>query len=78
VRCYFMRDGHIAAVDLVPDTSDAAAIEQAQERFTRRQDKFTGFEVWDRARVVHRQPPPAPKYAVDSNSSTTGGHGEAA
>ena len=57
MRCYFMQDGHIGAVELLTDTSDAAAIAQAQALFEERKDKFAGFEVWDRARFVHRYPP---------------------
>lgn len=56
MRCYFMRDGHIAAVELLSDVSDAAAIAQAVVLFKDRQDKYAGFEVWDRARFVHRFP----------------------
>lgn len=51
-----MRDGHIAAVELLTDVSDAAAIAQAQTLFAERKDKYAGFEVWDRARFVHRFP----------------------
>lgn len=57
MRCYFIRDGHIGAVELLTDTSDAAAIAQAQALFEQRKDKFAGFEVWDRARFVYRYPP---------------------
>ncbi|MGH6983109.1 MAG: hypothetical protein ACRED7_02205 [Stellaceae bacterium] len=57
MRCYFMRDGHIGAVEILADTSDAAAVAQAQALFEQRKDKFAGFEVWDRARFVHRYPP---------------------
>lgn len=57
MRCYFMRDGHIGAVEMLTDASDAAAIAQAQALFERCKDKFVGFEVWDRARFVYRYPP---------------------
>jgi|SRR5690348_16398739 len=57
VRCYFMRNGHIGAVELLTDESDAAAIAQAQTLFEERKHKYVGFEVWDRARFVHRFPP---------------------
>lgn len=57
MRCYFMRDGHIGAVEMLTGTSDAAAIAQAQALFEQCKDKFAGFEVWDRARFVHRYPP---------------------
>lgn len=56
MRCYFMRDGHIAAVEVLVDVSDAAAIAQAQALFAERREKYGGFEVWDRARFVYRFP----------------------
>jgi len=49
MRCYVMRDGHIGAVELLTDVSDAAAIARAQALFEQRKDKFAGFEVRDRA-----------------------------
>lgn len=51
-----MRDGHIAAVELLSDVSDAAAIAQALVLFKEHQDKYAGFEIWDRARFVYRFP----------------------
>ncbi|HEV2162209.1 MAG TPA: hypothetical protein VGR52_08270 [Stellaceae bacterium] len=51
-----MRDGHIAAVELLSDASDAAAIAQALVLFKERQDKYASFEIWDRARFVYRFP----------------------
>jgi len=51
-----MRDGHIAAVELLTDASDAAALAQARKLFEERKDKYAGFEIWDRARFVHRFP----------------------
>ncbi|MDE2228509.1 MAG: hypothetical protein KGL11_05655 [Alphaproteobacteria bacterium] len=54
MRCYFMRGGHIGAVEVLTDSSDAAAIKQAEGLFRERSEKFDGFEIWDRARFVHR------------------------
>lgn len=51
-----MRDGHIAAVELLTDVSDAVVIAQALVLFKERQDKYAGFEIWDRARFVYRFP----------------------
>ncbi|MDE1903843.1 MAG: hypothetical protein KGI46_08305 [Alphaproteobacteria bacterium] len=56
MRCYFLRDGHIGAVELLTDVSDEAAIKEAEALFKERQDKYAGYEVWDRARFVHRFP----------------------
>jgi len=61
MRCYFMRNGHIGAVELLTDVSDAAAIAQATALFEERKHKFVGFEVWGRARFVHRFPPDGKK-----------------
>jgi len=51
-----MRDGHIGAVEELTDVSDTEAIAQALVLFKERQDKYTGFEIWDRARFVYRFP----------------------
>jgi len=56
MRCYFLREGHIGAVELLTDASDEAAIKEAEALFAERKDKFTHYEVWDRARFVHRFP----------------------
>jgi hypothetical protein len=64
VRCYFMRKGQFVAVEVLTDASDTAAVKQAEEQFTNRsEESFSGFEVWDRARLVHRHPQSLPKYA---------------
>jgi len=58
-----MRHGHIGAVELVTDASDEAAIKQALGLFeTRGKEGFVGFEIWDRARLVHRHPQSLPKF----------------
>ena len=57
MRCYFMRGGHIVAVEVLDVAADAHAIEQAAKLFASRKDEmFDGFEVWDRARFIHRFP----------------------
>jgi hypothetical protein len=68
VRCYLMRDGHIGAVELVSDASDEAALAEAKALFAKRNDVFSGFEIWDRARFVHRHPPLPPKYTRGTGS----------
>lgn len=63
MRCYLMRKGHIGDVEVLTDESDDAAIRQADALFeTRNAEEFEGFEIWDRARFVHRHPPAPPKY----------------
>ena len=77
MRCYFMREGHIGAVEMVTDASDEAAVAEAKSLFAKRKDAFSGFEIWDRARFVHRHPAPAPKYARTADASGDDrGHGQ--
>jgi hypothetical protein len=65
MRCYFMRDGHIEAVEELPGLSDEQAIEKAHALFSERKHLFEGFEVWDRTRVLIRHPEsPAPNSVV--------------
>ncbi len=57
MRCYFMRSSHIVDVEVLDVTDDTKTVEQAAKHFaTRQADKFDGFEVWDRARFIHRFP----------------------
>jgi hypothetical protein len=58
VRCYFMRGGHIAGVELLDVKSDEEAIEKCVALFEERKSRFEGFEVWDRARKIAEGPPP--------------------
>lgn len=57
MRCYFMRGGHIAAVEILNVKSDEEAVEKCKGLFEERKSKFEGFEVWDRARKVAAGPP---------------------
>jgi hypothetical protein len=51
--CYFLRDGHVAGVEMMPlGLSDKDAIARAQLLLSKRKGLFDGFEVWDRARFV--------------------------
>jgi hypothetical protein len=59
MRCYFMRDGHIEAVEELPELGDDEAIAKARALFLERKNFYQGFEVWDRARVLLRHPEPA-------------------
>jgi hypothetical protein len=55
MRCYFLRDGHIAGVEVLPlGLSDEDAIAKADAVAAKRKGSFEGFEVWDRARFVFR------------------------
>ena len=48
MRCYFMRGGHIEAVEELPGLSDEEAIAKAHALFSERRQLFEGFELWDR------------------------------
>jgi hypothetical protein len=57
MRCYLMRDGHIRAVEVLPDgSSDEAAIELARRTFERQPGVFDAFEVWHLTRQVYPYP----------------------
>ena len=53
MRCYFLRAGRIAGVEILPlGLSDEDAIARAHTLSSKRKGPFDGFEVWDRARLV--------------------------
>jgi hypothetical protein len=54
MRCFLIRSGRIANVELLPDLSDEEAIKKSQKPFAERGNKYDGFELWDRARFVLR------------------------
>ena len=56
MRCYFMRDGHIAAVELLDVNSDEEAVEKCKV-LLRNGNPNSSFEVWDRARKIAHGPP---------------------
>jgi len=58
VRCYFMKDGHIAGVEYLTATEDQARIDEARKLFeaTARTRGADGFEVLGRTRFVARFP----------------------
>ena len=59
MRCYFMHDGHIRAVELLSCIDDQSRIAEARELFETRvqaREARTGFEVWDGKRFVYRFP----------------------
>ena len=58
MRCYFLRGGRIAGVEILPiGLSDEDAIARAHTLSSKRKGPFDSFEVWDRARFVFRRPP---------------------
>jgi hypothetical protein len=58
MRCYFMKGGHIAAVELLSQATDEGRIAEARELFTMKglPRGAEGFEVWDQARFIYRYP----------------------
>ena len=58
MRCYFMRNGHIASVEILEGvTDDDAAIKLGSASFLKRlREGFEGFEIWERERIVFRYP----------------------
>lgn len=54
MRCLFVDGNHFAAIVDLTAKSDDDAIRQARSLFSSRTDMFTGFEVWDKIRVVMR------------------------
>ncbi len=56
MRCYFLRGGHILAVEELTGLSDKEAIEKAHVLFSERENPVGAFEVWDQTRVIIRHP----------------------
>jgi len=62
MRCYLLRNGHIAAVEVIDGESDQAVIEKARAVFEARKTEYEGFEVWAGPRFVCRYPELPPRY----------------
>jgi hypothetical protein len=60
LRCFFLKQGHIAAVEILPGLSQEQAVDKSRELFAARKDQgqYEGFEVWEEARMVIQYPPP--------------------
>jgi hypothetical protein len=59
MRCYFLHDGHLAGVEMLPPGfSDGDAIARAHILSSKRKGPHDGFELWDRGRAVIRHPDP--------------------
>ncbi len=56
MQCYFLRNGHLAGVEMLPPgLSDEDAIARAHTLSSKRKGPLDGLEVWDRARFVSRR-----------------------
>jgi hypothetical protein len=60
MRCYFLRGGQIAGVNMLPrGLSDQDALGRAETQSLKRRGPIDGLEVWDRARLIFRRLGPA-------------------
>lgn len=57
MRCYFLRNNQIVAVEDLLGLTDDEAVEKSHSLFAQRKHS-DAFEVWDMARVVLRYPDP--------------------
>ncbi len=53
-RCYLMNVGHIITVKEIKADNDIQAIGLGKIAFELQRAHSTGFEVWERDRIVHR------------------------
>lgn len=58
MRCFFMKNGHITAVQMLDASDDDGLVEQARKAFYAKggRSAVDGFEVWDGPRFVFRFP----------------------
>jgi hypothetical protein len=58
MRCYFIKDGRIAAVEMLQEADDERLVSQSKELFelNGKPRGAEGFEVWDGGRFVYRYP----------------------
>jgi len=58
MRCYFMRDGHIGAVEFLNATDDEGCRAEARRLFetSGKSHGADGYEVWDGPRFIYRFP----------------------
>lgn len=59
MRCYFLKDGRMTAVEILRHDDDPGLIVQSRKLFAQKGQPYglDGFEVWDRSRFVFRFPP---------------------
>lgn len=56
MRCYFLRAGRLAGVEVLPaGLSDEEAIAKANALLAKRRGPFDSLEVWEGSRFVYRQ-----------------------
>jgi hypothetical protein len=60
MRCYFLRAGQIAGLNMPPrGLSDQDALGKAETQSLKSRGPIDGLEVWDRARLIFRRLGPA-------------------
>jgi hypothetical protein len=59
MRCYFLKKGHITAVEVLKQDDDPGLIGQSRKLFAELgpPNGLDGFEIWDGSRFVFRFPP---------------------
>ena len=57
MRCFFIIDGHIQAVEELTGLSDQEAIARSKALFAERRELYDTFEIWEGTRIVYRDLP---------------------
>ena len=57
MRCFFMRAGHVAEVEMLTGLSRPRIAKAQKLFFLERPGEFEGFEVWDRIRALQASRP---------------------
>ena len=66
--CYFLRDGHVAGVEMLPfGLSDEGAIARTRTLCSKRKGPLNGLELWDHGRMVFRHPIRTPRLLTRMN-----------
>jgi hypothetical protein len=67
MRCYFIRENKIEAVELLKNGSDAELIRQAARLANSIPVSWERYEVWEGRRLVYRYPPATSASSVSSS-----------
>jgi hypothetical protein len=61
MRCFFLKNGHIVSVELLPGLTDKEAVAKSHRLFAEAPaGRFDGFEVWEKERHIMRYGGPGP------------------
>ena len=75
MRCYFIKDGHIAASRELPDLLDQDLLEQIKTAFEDERGSYDTFEVWEQTRMIYQRTPPIPKVQAKQDWMLVGSSG---